>query len=314
MLPFFITVDTEGDCLWDNPIDIKTENSLYIPRFQELCEKYGFIPIWLTDYEMAIDERYVSYMKEKVKKGLAEIGLHVHALNNPPVYKLDGEDERRNPYLIEYSEDVMLEKIKVLKDTIERNFECKTCSHRAGRWTINQKYIDMLIDLGIVYDCTVTPYLSWENNRGVTVRSKGSNYLDYSNEQTILKHSKENKSLIEYPVSIVKTKKLFLPECFGIKNILKSVKSSLKGQKIWLRPNGKNLKQMKWLLKYAKKNGFAFVEFMIHSSELMPGGSPTFRDEKAIEKFYCDTEKLFDYANLLGFFGATFDSYYKNKV
>jgi len=32
MIPFFITIDTEGDALWDDPsIDqIKTENSLWI--------------------------------------------------------------------------------------------------------------------------------------------------------------------------------------------------------------------------------------------------------------------------------------------
>ena len=309
MIPFFVTIDTEGDCLWNNPIDIKTENSLFIPRFQELCEKYGFIPIWLTDYEMAMDERYVSYIKEKVKDGLAEVGLHVHALNNPPIYKLDGEDKRRNPYLIEYPEKVMFEKIKVLKDTIETNFECKTLSHRAGRWTINQKYIDMLIDLGIVYDCTVTPSLNWENNSGVTEGSKGSNYLQFSNDITSLAYSKNDKKLSEFPVSIVKTKRLFWPENFSIKNILRAIKNSIKGQKIWLRPNGKNLKQMKWLLKYAKRNNFKFVEFMIHSSELMPGGSPTFKDEIAIEKFYKDTECLFSYAKMLGFEGGKFSEF-----
>lgn len=306
MIPFFITIDTEGDCLWDNPIDIKTENSLFIPRFQELCEKYGFIPIWLTDYEMATDYRYVSYLKEKVKDGLAEIGLHVHALNNPPIYKLEGEDKRRNPYLIEYPEKVMYEKIKVLKDTIETNFECKTLSHRAGRWTIDQKYIDMLIDLGVKYDCTTTPSLNWENNRGVTEGSKGSNYLFCSNEKSELYHSNKCSKLIEFPVTIVSSKRFFMPEKLSVKNFLRAIKNSIKGQKIWLRPNGRNLKQMKWLLKYAKQNKFKFVEFMIHSSELMPGGSPTFKDEKAIEKFYKDTENLFSYAVEQGFVGGRF--------
>ena len=75
MIPFFITIDTEGDALWDDPsIDqIKTENSLWIPKFQELCEKYGFIPIWLTDYEMIEDDRYVDYIKEKAHQGLCEV-------------------------------------------------------------------------------------------------------------------------------------------------------------------------------------------------------------------------------------------------
>lgn len=50
MKTFLITVDTEGDNLWQwKPGEkITTENSLFIPRFQELCEKYGLIPTYLT--------------------------------------------------------------------------------------------------------------------------------------------------------------------------------------------------------------------------------------------------------------------------
>ena len=43
---FLITIDTEGDNLWnvsDIHQDITTENAKYLFRFQELCEKYGFI-------------------------------------------------------------------------------------------------------------------------------------------------------------------------------------------------------------------------------------------------------------------------------
>jgi hypothetical protein len=35
------------------------------------------------------------------------------------------------------------------------------------------------------------------------------------------------------------------------------------------------------------------AEFMLHSSELMPGGSPTFPDAASIEKLYEDIEALF---------------------
>ncbi len=36
-------------------------------------------------------------------------------------------------------------------------------------------------------------------------------------------------------------------------------------------------------------------EFMLHSSEFMPGGSPTFKDEAAIEGLYQDLEVLFSW-------------------
>ncbi|MDR8263551.1 deacetylase, partial [Acinetobacter baumannii] len=48
---FLITIDTEGDNLWQKHDSITTENARYLPRFQQLCEKYGFKPVYLTNYE-----------------------------------------------------------------------------------------------------------------------------------------------------------------------------------------------------------------------------------------------------------------------
>lgn len=41
MKHFIITVDTEGDNLWEykKGTPIGTENAKYLPRFQSLCEK-----------------------------------------------------------------------------------------------------------------------------------------------------------------------------------------------------------------------------------------------------------------------------------
>lgn len=35
---FLITIDTEGDNLWQNHDRITTENTRFLPRFQALCE------------------------------------------------------------------------------------------------------------------------------------------------------------------------------------------------------------------------------------------------------------------------------------
>ena len=67
-----ITIDTEADNQWDVSRGISTENTLYLPRFQELCERYGFIPTWLTNWEMCNDERFLQYMKPKNDAGLCD--------------------------------------------------------------------------------------------------------------------------------------------------------------------------------------------------------------------------------------------------
>ena len=232
MIPFFITIDTEGDALWDNPPmdQIKTENSLWIPKFQELCEKYGFVPIWLTDYEMIEDVRYVNYIKEKVHKGLCEVGIHVHARNNPPIYKLENEKDNGAAYLIEYPDQIMREKFCYLKELIEKKIECKVITHRAGRWTINEEYIKILEELGIQYDCTMTPGLSWAACEGITTGSQGSNYL-----KNLYMRQTLGQIITEYPVTIFKTDSFIMPKKISVKSIARAMRNYIKKTPIWLR-------------------------------------------------------------------------------
>ncbi len=58
---FIITIDTEGDNLWQNHRVIKTENARYLARFQTLCERFGFKPVWLTNYEMAVEPVFIEF-------------------------------------------------------------------------------------------------------------------------------------------------------------------------------------------------------------------------------------------------------------
>jgi hypothetical protein len=66
MKHFIITVDTEGDNLWEykKGPPIGTENAKYLPRFQSLCEKYGFKPVYFTNYEMASSDTFVTEAKK----------------------------------------------------------------------------------------------------------------------------------------------------------------------------------------------------------------------------------------------------------
>jgi hypothetical protein len=63
-----------------------------------------------------------------------------------------------------------------------------------------------------------------------------------------------------------------------------------------LRPQGGNLPQMLRLVERAVQGNAPYIEFMLHSSEFMPGGSPTFPDANAIERLYDDLTQLFETA------------------
>ena len=101
---FIITIDTEGDGQWNPDAPCSTENARFIPRFQELAEKFGFKPTWLTNYEMAEDPFYIEYMTDCLRRDTCEIGMHLHAWNNPPEYPLKKVNDQRD-YLFEYPEN-----------------------------------------------------------------------------------------------------------------------------------------------------------------------------------------------------------------
>ena len=47
-----------------------------------------------------------------------------------------------------------------------------------------------------------------------------------------------------------------------------------------------------------------YAMFMLHSSEMMPGGSPSFPNEDSIERLYECIERLFAYAKRCGYEGC----------
>lgn len=46
-----------------------------------------------------------------IARGRGEVGMHLHAWNSPPEHDLTGDDWRWQPYLIEFSDEIMREKV-----------------------------------------------------------------------------------------------------------------------------------------------------------------------------------------------------------
>ena len=297
MKHFIITVDTEGDNLWEwhEGDPIKTENTLYLPRFQDLCNKYGFKPVYLTNYEMLMDDQYVQMVKKWANEGLCEVGLHLHAWNNPPLVTLEGP-YHGNPYLVEYSHEMMEGKFAFLYNLFLEKLDFKPSSHRAGRWAMNERYFEILKKYNIEVDCSYTPHVDWSNQKGRTIG--GSDYTSCSYSAF------KEHGLLEVPMSIIKCRHALSG---SLKHRLRTL---LKGDTIWLRPAISGIKEMKYLIDTLDGH-VDFLDFMIHSSEVMPGGSPYFKDETSIELMFAKMETIFSYAKQKGYLGSTLAEYYK---
>lgn len=300
MKKFIITVDTEGDNLWkwSQGDEIQTENALFIPRFQELCEKYGFVPTYLTNYEMVMDERWVEYGSKKAKEGKCEIGMHIHAWNSPPYYDLENR-YGGNPYITEYPDDVMEAKIHELMKLLRECFKTEIVSARSGRWATNEKYFDLLKREGIIVDCSVTPQIDLSKIPGCSDNC-GNDYTFDPIQPFFLKNG-----LLEVPMT---TRFVRHASRGSIKHRLKTL---MVGENMWLRAHTKSLEDLIKLSKRVQKEKVDYLEFMIHSSELMPNGSPYFRNEDEIELLFKVMEQYFIWLKKAGYFGIALADYAK---
>jgi hypothetical protein len=301
MKPFFITIDTEGDNQWEYRLEsgtpVTTENARFLPRFQDLCERFGFKPVYLTDWEMANDAFFADFARKTAKRGACEIGMHPHAWSVPPEYPLECTNKNAVPYLIEYPLNIMCEKLTNLLKLLENTFETEIISHRSGRWAMNSDYYDLLIENNVKIDCSVTPFVSWRTEIGCTAESCGSDYSASPTEPYMVFHSMDSRAaeaLLEMPVSIRKLRIIHAgPGKSGVRKLLSSAKGVILGRTMWLRPEADNLAQLLFLTDRITESSSSYLMFMLHSSELMPGGSPNFKTTESIEKLYSDLEILF---------------------
>jgi len=317
---FLITIDTEGDHIWSKPQEITTQNAAFLPRFQSLCESYQLKPTYLTNYEMALSPLFQEFGKDLLQRQTGEIGMHLHAWNNPPFFQLTPDDFRSQPYLIEYPTATMQEKITVMTDLLEEVFQTKMRSHRAGRWSFNEAYAQILVEQGYSVDCSVTPHVSWQGHLGDPAQQGGTDYSHFPEDPYFLDlqdiSCAGSSSLLELPM----TTSPIQPN--WVRKIRKKVdqNSSLLKRGIrrlfptlWLRPNGKNIANLLRLLRHTKRTKKSYAQFMLHSSELMPGGSPTFPENRDIEQLYADLEILFSHVQG-HFWGETLSGYHQKFV
>ncbi|MBL8880220.1 MAG: hypothetical protein JNG88_13965 [Phycisphaerales bacterium] len=314
---FLITMDTEGDNIWSAPREITTRNARFLPRFQTLCEKYKLKPTWLTNWEMVQCPVDCEFAADALRRGQCEIGMHLHAWNNPPIEPLTDDDYHYLPYLIEYPQRLIREKVRVVTNAVSELFGRPMRSHRAGRWGFNSVYARTLAEAGYVVDCSVTPHTSWRNSPGNPAGSGGPDFRGYPEHAYFMDLDVPRRAgtsrLLQLPVTILPSRMPRamepLRDALSKSRLARGAFKVVFGTTRWLRPDSHNRATLLSVLRDCMAQGRDYVEFMLHSSELMPGGSPHLADEASIERLYEDMEALFE-AAAQRCVGLTLDEYH----
>ncbi len=300
---FIITLDTEGDNLWSRPRTVTTRNAASLPAFQALAEKFGFRPTWLVNWEMAHAPACREFLQDVLARGTGEVGLHLHAWDTPPLESLTGDDSQHHPFLGEYPEPLMRAKMERLAGALEDAFQQPLRSHRAGRWAFDGRIARWLREHGFTADCSVCPGIDWRSTKGDPQGTGGPDYRGapsepyYLDERNVIKPatSPTTSAVLEVPMTIGQPRA----------NLTGFVVEAFSKRHYWLRPNGRNGAALRERVDEAVADGRAHLMVMLHSSELMPGGSPTFSDDSAIARLNEDLAALLAHARARGCRGRT---------
>lgn len=296
-MKFILTIDTEGDNQWEHGRALTSENVRFVPRFQELCNRFSVKPTYLVTSEICEDTYAKMIFSDYMSNNLAEIGAHLHSWTTPPFLDKDGfrYNDPQHAYASEIPEELLEMKLQNITDQIESAFGKRPLSFRSGRYGFNEFVAQSLIRKKYLVDTSVTPYTDWTFNKGLSTGSGGPDFLEKTPYPYVYEFNEE--SLVEIPVTV-------LPVAFPLnksrtialhyfRNVDKSYflkvlrKIFFKNQPFWLRPfDWVNIGMFETLLKEAIDIKLPYIVMMFHSSELMPGCSMYWKDTDAIDRLY----------------------------
>jgi hypothetical protein len=303
-MKFILTIDTEGDNQWDHGRELTVQNIKFVPRFQDLCNKYMIKPTYLVTSEVCEDNYAKEIFKDYMSAGNAEIGAHLHSWTTPPFKDIEGYrfNDPNHAFASELSHDLLTEKLRYLTDQIEAAFGQRPLSFRSGRFGFDRNVARVLHDNCYLVDSSVTPYTSWAEHKGIPGGKGGSDFLD--SNPFPYRYDFDNGSLLEIPVTILPTRFPLNINRNIASHYFRNVNGSIslkvlrklffKNQPLWLRPHlFMNIDLLEELLNEALKINLPYIVMMFHSSELMPGCSRYRPDEDSIEKLYTLLENFF---------------------
>ena len=187
-----------------------------------------------------------------------------------------------------------IRRIKTITDEITRKIGVRPVSHRAGRWATNKEYLSLLVKYGYKVDCSFTPHIDWSKTKGMSKNSKGSNYRWASEFPFSIKTS--HGTILELPMTIRK-RTLQFKGVKSLRSFLRWIYRLFFPLHVWLRPNRNNIDEILSMMEKEKNSKSDYLMFMIHSSELMPGGSPSFPTANDVDCLYHDVEEIFKKAS-----------------
>jgi hypothetical protein len=285
--PYVITVDTEEEWDWASGYPTgptRTTNIRVLPAFQEVCDRFGAAVTYFVNHAVLADPASRAVVLELARRPRVEIGMHIHPWNTPPIQPGEYVPARES-FLHNLPPDFARAKL----DTVYASFAeygLTPISFRGGRYSTGPLVQSWLRDHQFVADASVLPYSSWADPGAPDYRTRTPLPVRLSGEPP----------LWEIPLSFGYTRRPFgfwrralsvagAPPLRPLR--LVGILSKLGiAEKAWLNFENPLGERMYALESALRRMSVPFLCFTLHSSSLLPGGSPYAPDAAAVERLF----------------------------
>ena len=293
---FLVTVDTEEEFAWDQPIareGFALEHVPHIARFQEFCENQGVVPVYLVDWPIATCDRAAEILRPAIAAGKAEVGVQLHPWVNPPFTE---EVNEYNSFAGNLPPALEEEKFTRLRTRIVEAFGTAPLIYRAGRYGLGPQSAEMLRRHGMAIDSSVRAKFDYSHTGGPNYRPHPLRPYWVDDEH----------SLLELPLTttfwgMLRRQGDFLyPRLWRIP-ALRGVLARLGLlERIPLTPEGVSVDEAIRGIDMALDDGLPVLVFSFHSPSLAPGHTPYVADEDDLDRLYDWWRRVFAYCALRG--------------
>jgi hypothetical protein len=297
-----VSIDVEPDCtpnwVYSDPLTFRGVSTGIKDILQPLFNKYDVSPTYLINNVVLENKGAIEVFKSL--DGVVELGTHLHPEFIAPEKLHDdyaGKKGEANCCFL--PPDIEAQKIFNITQLFYKQFGYMPASFRAGRFSAGINTMKTLIELGYKVDSSVTPGVAWnDKSREGIVDYTRQNSLPYWCDNTSFPGSGNRKSILEIPVSIEYTRKLF-------------IKSKL----TWLRPFYSSVNEMirlsRKIISSTPADQSVILNMMFHNVEVMPALSPYAHDQASANKLVQQIEDYLKWCKKSGIVSTTLEGYYE---
>lgn len=277
-----ITLDVEEEGLFSGSYPRSgsgVANVAELRRLEFVTREFGFPLTLLTTYPVARDpaarEVLLSWQQERG----AEIGVHLHPWNTPPFNDSPGPEPIATAKL---PLPLIEAKLGALVDCLTENFQEPPRSFRMGRFDWSPGLLKLLPDFSLRVDSSMVP---------LTFKGDGpQNFLAPPDPFWLEAPSSAGLGLLEAPVTMVPVWAASAKAVHRLAGLLpgKAGKALLSHYRFvgaaGIHPAWFSRFSMRLAASLHRSRGGRVLTLFLHSSELLPGGSPDFPDAAAVDR------------------------------